>query len=245
MSTYSNMRASMLRVKLFGTPQIYLNHQCLTKIFKPQSLALFSYLIMAEKPQDRTTLAQTLWPNSSLWRAKNNLRYQVCRLQLLLGNYVVGTPTQLSFNHKMPHWLDVKVFADLATSIALHTGLTIRPLGNAPSAKKPDIICQLLDLYVDDFMARFKLEHSPIFEEWAMKQRVYLQTLKEQIMGNPAPSKPVTVDDSATWLATNPTHDAEKIDSLWRFPTHQFLVQAKYLARPFPNLDNPSRSISA
>lgn len=176
----------MLRVKLFGRPQIVLNRYRLTELLNTQSMALFTYLIMAEKSLKRTTLIRTFWPNLPLWRARLNLHSQVYRLQWLMGNYIVSTRTQITFNHKIAYWLDVKTFAELINAVharsisTTYTGKHIEP-APTPLVLEVNILYQLLGLYQAEFMVGFELNDAPLYTEWIMNQRDTLQTLAERL----------------------------------------------------------------
>jgi DNA-binding SARP family transcriptional activator len=87
-----------LRIYLFGIPRLENNGDTLD-IRRRKALALLAYLAVTNRPHTREALATMLWPENDQSSALANLRRELSRLNLALGEgmleidrpYVVST----------------------------------------------------------------------------------------------------------------------------------------------------------
>ncbi len=151
----------MLKAIFFGVPQIYYNHDSLTRTLSGRCLALFAYLTLTNRPQDRGHLADLLWSEVGEQQARQNLRYVLYDLRQFVGDYLVVTRHMIAFARQKPHWIDAAIFADY---VATKETLT-----------DPTLLQELLHLYGDEFLAGFSIQNAPVFEEWLTQQRHYFR----------------------------------------------------------------------
>ncbi len=151
----------MLKITLFGTPQITLDGQSLSDLITGRRLALLVYLVTSGRPHARDVLADLLWCDLSSRQARKNLRDILPALRKLLGEYLIITRRTIGFNRKHPYWLDAEVFGSHVTKNKL--------------ISDPMMLREMLNLYQGDFLAGFYVRKAPVFEEWALLQRELLQ----------------------------------------------------------------------
>lgn len=147
----------MLKVILFGTPQLYHNHKALTGLLTKRSWALFAYLVVTNQPQDRGHLADLLWTEIGEQQARQNLRYVLYELRKLLGDYLVITRDTLAFAQQYPCWIDTALFT---THLAQET-----------TVADPMLLQSLLQLYQGEFLYGFSIQNAPGFEDWLVQRR--------------------------------------------------------------------------
>ncbi|MFN8489915.1 MAG: BTAD domain-containing putative transcriptional regulator [Caldilineaceae bacterium] len=146
-----------LELTLFGSPRLKLGGQDIPYKIPGKALALFIYLAVTGKPQQRDVLADLLWSEYANQEARNNLRYQLPDLRQALGHYLIITPQTIGFNRQNSYWLDVEI---LRTTLAAG----VRPVN-------PQILQAALDLYQAEFLAGFTVRNAPVFEAWMVRQR--------------------------------------------------------------------------
>ena len=157
----------MLTARLFGTLALQLEEQSLAQLVTGRTAALLTYLAVTRQPQPRSHLADIFWDNVAEQKARSNLRYTLRNLRKIVGDYVVVNGETVAFNHDLPHWIDVTVFADvMATSPTL-----------AARVLEPSILQESLNLYAGEFLAGFQIDNAPAFERWQLAQRRHLHDL--------------------------------------------------------------------
>ncbi|MBP7961850.1 MAG: NACHT domain-containing protein [Caldilineaceae bacterium] len=154
----------MLTARLFGTISFQLGDDALPQVTTGRTAALLVYLAVTRQPQPRSFLADLLWDGLPDSRARTNLRYTLRDLRKKVGDYVVTEGEMVSFNQRLPHWVDATVFA---------THLAARPQAH-PSGIEPQILQELLNLYAGEFLAGFQVERAAVFETWLQAQRRHL-----------------------------------------------------------------------
>src|SRR5438128_214102 len=92
-----------LQVRLFGSLTVTIDRKPMPKLRTRSGNWLFALLILQRgQPVQREWLAQTLWPESSLLAARDNLRHSLSDLRKALGTEAVRlsapTPTTLRLN---------------------------------------------------------------------------------------------------------------------------------------------------
>ena len=142
---------------LFGSPQITVGTEVITKQFSPKMLALFAYLAVTKRRHGRDVLADMLWSELSNEQARNNLRYVLSDLRQVVGDYLLITPQTIGFNDHAPHRIDMVQFC--TTFTATKTECSLAELQAA------------IDLYQGEFLLGFTVRNAPVFEEWVIMQR--------------------------------------------------------------------------
>ena len=155
----------MLKITLFGSPQINDHARGLTNKVAGRVFALFGYLLLNEGPQSRSHLADLLWSELSEKQAKSNLRYVLYELRKVLGKYLIVTRQAVAFNQNAPQWVDVNVF-----SLFMATEF---------SAAQPQIIHEVLKLYQGELLAGLHIQDAPSFERWLEDERRHF---REQVI---------------------------------------------------------------
>lgn len=147
----------MLRISLLGMPQLYLGNVDLSKVITGRTLALLSYLVVTNRPQTRSVLADLLWTDTSELQARKNLRYVLYDLRRATGDHLLTSYQTVSLNSNHHHWLDVKIFSTYLES-------------EQPTASV-ELLEDVLNLYQAEFLAGFYIQNAPIFETWLLTQR--------------------------------------------------------------------------
>lgn len=151
----------MLKITLFGTPQITLDGKSLSQNITGRKLSLLVYLITTGRPHSRDVLADLLWSNTTNRRARKKLRDTLPTLRRYLGKYVITEGDTIAFNRKLPYWLDVEVFGAYVGSDMIRSNL--------------NMLHKILDLYQADFLHGFYVRNAPMFELWLEQKRAELQ----------------------------------------------------------------------
>ncbi len=147
----------MLKLCLFGSPQIQESDRLLHTDVTGRVLALFAYLVLKDGPHERSLLADLLWSEMSEKQAKTNLRYVLYDLRKILGDYLTVTRQTVAFDPEPLSWVDAHVFAQFMAS-----DLT---------AAEPQLIMEVLKLYRGDLLEGFYIQGAPNFENWLEQQR--------------------------------------------------------------------------
>jgi predicted ATPase/DNA-binding SARP family transcriptional activator len=156
----------MLRLYLFGAPQIELNGQPVA-LRRTKALALLAYLAVTGQPQERSTLLNLLWPEFDEASARNNLRRELSLLRNLLGDAVLTTGRQqISVAEQADVWVDAVAFtAQIATAQQLPSA----------TAEWAAALGAAVAFAGADFLGGFNLSDSLAFEEWQFYQREQLR----------------------------------------------------------------------
>lgn len=157
----------MLKIRFLGTSHVELGADSLTKDLSGREFALFAFLAVTGKPQNRNTLSDLLWDNQSEKQAKTNLRYLLRDLRKTLGDYLEVDKHNIRFNQHLPYWLDVATFTVRISPV---------PATNT-SPMTPEILQEVLNLYGGEFLTGFHIQNASMFEHWMLAQRRHLQDL--------------------------------------------------------------------
>ena len=87
--TTNDQRLPMLKLYLFGSPQVILDEQAL-KIVRRKSRALLYYLAAQERPANREKLLEIFWPDLPRAEAQQTLRTNLYALRKALGEWLVA-----------------------------------------------------------------------------------------------------------------------------------------------------------
>lgn len=156
----------MLRIRLLGTPQIYLGETEVRGFVTRKAQALFFYLAVTPQPQTRDALASLFWRDLSDQQARNNLRRNLPNLRSLVGSHLRIERDLVAFDRTRPYALDTAEFTD-----------TLNVLTPSTTAGAIDRLERALGLYHGDFLEGFSVGDAPEFEAWALVQREKLRRL--------------------------------------------------------------------
>jgi len=151
----------MLKVTLFGTPQVVLHQQNLTATLAGRPLALLAYLAVTNQTHDRNLLADLLWAEVAEAEARRNLRNTLYLLRQSVSDYLRTDRQRVSLDTTRPYWVDVTVFA--------------AQLANGYQRTPVEVVQEAFDLYQGDFLAGVHINDAPAFESWVAARRHQLQ----------------------------------------------------------------------
>jgi predicted ATPase/DNA-binding SARP family transcriptional activator len=154
----------MLRIYLFGPPRFERDDGPIL-VNRRKGVALLSYLIQANQPTSRETLAALFWPEHSQAEALKSLRRELSRLKKSLGeDSIVATSGQLALNSGAD--VDTVRFQQKLKLVREHDHFLET---ECPSCL--DALSRAVDSYTDSFMAGFNLLDCPEFDAWQDYQR--------------------------------------------------------------------------
>ena len=102
-----------LKIRALGDFQLTINGEDITSRLDATRSFLLTYLADTGQPQQRTHLAEMLWPERPPGQARANLRTLLTRLRPLLGDYLHITPATVALATERV-WFDVQAFTALA-----------------------------------------------------------------------------------------------------------------------------------
>ncbi len=168
---------SKLEIHLLGTPQFYLDGAPLDGFVTRKAQALLIYLIGANHPVFRDSLAAMFWPDGSEYSASNNLRRVLPNLRKLVGSHLIIDRRTVAFDRESDYWLDVDFFTDTLQALPDEGGdADAGPVDD-------DLLEAALSLYTDEFLAGFHVSGVPVFEEWVLFEREHLRGLAIRGLG--------------------------------------------------------------
>ena len=152
----------MLRIKLFGSPEVWLGDERVAGFITVKSRALLFYLAMKPGVHSRQTVATLLWPETTEPRAAKNLRNALSNLRKLVGTHLDITRQTVAFKRKSDYVLDVEQFS--ARLERYRRGQ--EDIGDLETA---------VSLYTGDFLDGFHVPGSVTYEEWLTSEREQLR----------------------------------------------------------------------
>jgi DNA-binding SARP family transcriptional activator/predicted ATPase len=151
---------SMLKINLLGRTSSNLNGSPTLAFRTRKAEAILYYLVMAAQPIDRSTIAELFWSDMTTANAQKNLRSVLPGLRDLLGDYLLITNRQITFNQSLEHLVDLyELQRVLADSSLTH-------------AEK---FSQFTKYYQGELLAGLSIANAPEFESWLAQQREALQ----------------------------------------------------------------------
>ncbi len=152
---------SVLRLKLFGSPEVWLDEEPLTGFITTKSRALLFFLVMKPGVHGRHTLAALLWPETTEPKALKNLRDVLSNLRKLAGAHLDITRQTAAFRRDSAYVLDVEEFSALLEQYKRGAG----EIGDLETA---------VSLYKGDFLDGFHLAKTERYEAWLTSEREQL-----------------------------------------------------------------------
>jgi predicted ATPase len=117
---YVDASRELLRIRLFGPPQLFWNGAPLRFSAPIRALSLLVYLLLNRaEMKRRDAVAYALWPDEPEVEARSNLRYQLYYLSRVLPGgrdipWILGGKRTIQWNPAAPVWLDLAEFERLA-----------------------------------------------------------------------------------------------------------------------------------
>ncbi|MBX3055028.1 MAG: tetratricopeptide repeat protein [Anaerolineae bacterium] len=162
-----------LRLKLLGTPSVFIGEDPVTGFVSNKATALLFYLAATGKSHTRETLAGLLWGDSDEERARKNLRDVLFNLRPIVGNYLLISRQTIELNMAANHDVDVVRFTTMLKELG--------DLENPPLSPASMILLrEAVDLYRGEFLEGFHISQSLDFEMWVIEERERLQLLAVQ-----------------------------------------------------------------
>ncbi len=193
---------SSIKLFLFGTPQIEVDHK--VKLIRTRkALALLVYLAVTKEVHRRDALATLFWPNVDASKAKGSLRYALRLIRGVVGEDALEITRQTVT-------ITERVSADVDQFRTLVTEGTIEAL---ESAEK---------IYNTPFLQDFTLPDCPTFDEWQRFvaqefTQLHIQALQQLIERHQsAENWSHVIAYAQKWLAHDPLHE----------PAHRHLMLA-------------------
>ena len=157
-----------LRLRLLGTPQVYLDGEAITGFRTAKAEALLYYLAVTGQGHSRETLADLLWSEMPEAKAKRNLTQVLSLLRKRFEPFLEIEPQHVGFKPGVDYWLDVAEFEQILEAV--------------DPKQSPERLRQAVDLYQDDFLEGFYLKDAFSFEAWALAERERLRELMLQAL---------------------------------------------------------------
>lgn len=147
----------VLKMSLLGPLQLTLDDEPLQTLVSGKGQALLCYLAVNGRSHSRQALAGLLWGDLPEADARRNLRGVLMKLRQVVTPYLRITHQTIAFNHQSPHWIDVKLFRELAAATSIET------------------LIAATDLYRGDFLEDFHLRDTPDFAAWVQLEHLQLR----------------------------------------------------------------------
>jgi WD40 repeat protein/DNA-binding SARP family transcriptional activator len=152
----------VLRIKLFGSPEVWLEEEKVAGFITVKSRALLFYLAMKPGVHSRQTVATLLWPETTESRAAKNLRNALSNLRKLVGTHLDITRQTVAFKRESEYVLDVEQFSALLERYRRGQ----EDIGDLETA---------VSLYTGDFLDGFHVPLSVTYEDWLTSEREQLR----------------------------------------------------------------------
>ncbi len=187
-----------LNLTLLGRAEIRLDGQTVPQLKSKKAQALLFYLAVTGHTQSRSVLAGLLWPEMPEADARMNLRQALTTLRRTIGDYLIATRHDVTFNQERPYQLDTQIFDRVM----------------AEEAQDVDLLHQAIELYQGDFLDGFSLRQTLEFEDWMLMERAKFRQMALQALQrlidhhNQAGDYPLAIDYANQLLMLEPWHEA-------------------------------------
>jgi WD40 repeat protein/serine/threonine protein kinase len=205
-----------LCITLLGSPVITLGGEPVKGFISSKSQALVYYLAATGQIHSRDVLAGLLWSEVPDSTAKRNLRDVLSNLRQLIDPYLLITRQTVSLNQEAHFAVDSRIFTE-----KLSHPQPGKPSDSDPNVEELASISEAIALYKGEFLAGFYISSAPLFEEWALGERIRLQRelergLERLVTGHLARREYKTaIRYAQRWSSINPVHE----------PAHRYLMQ--------------------
>lgn len=154
---------TQLTIRLLGPPQIAVDGAPI-QVDTRKAIALLAYLVLAERPQQRSTLAALLWPESDDARARSVLRRTLAALNGAIGKRWLAAD-------RATIGLDPAVLADGSLwADVVEFRRAWRSGSDGPCAAALPHLMAAADLVRGPFMQGFTLGDSAEFDDWQQQE---------------------------------------------------------------------------
>ncbi len=190
----------MLEVRLLGPPQV-LRDGVPVAFDTRKATALLAFLALSEAPRPRDTLADLLWPEADLTRARGALRRTLSALRSVVG----AERVEANRDH-------VRLVRDEEVEVDVDRFRRLRSAGDLEGA---------VALFGGRFLEGFVVRDAPEFEEWADTEGESLQRELTTALRDLAAAREAAGDLTGAldlverWLAVDPLHE----------PAHQSAIR--------------------
>ncbi len=197
-----------LRIRMLGSPSVYLDEHAVSPELNTKAQALLYYLVITHRTHYRNELASLFWSDTPDVQARKNLRNILPVLRSSVGSHLVITRHTAMFNRYTSYWSDVEAFEAL--------------MSRDPSHVNTEALWDAVTLYSDDFLSGFYVRNAPLFEEWMLLERdrlrdMFLDTLQILAMRHLSKQQyQAALDATRRLLSIEP----------WRESAHQQQMQA-------------------
>jgi len=169
-----------LAIRLLGTMQVTVDGQPVRGFETEKARALLAHLALeAERPHQRDSLAELLWPERSQGAARANLRHTLAGLRRVIGEtaaplsahgdtpppFLLASRLTLQFNRASDALVDAQAFVAL--------------LRSPQSSESPSLASleEAVRLYRGPLLEDLSVTHSADFEEWLLLNREHFRRL--------------------------------------------------------------------
>src|SRR4051794_29780405 len=193
-------RSVMLQVRLLGPPQV-LRDGVPVAFDTRKATALLAYLALSEGPRPRDALADLLWPDADLARARGALRRTLSALRSVVG----AERVEANRDH-------VRLVRGEGLEVDVDRFRALRAAGDLEGA---------VALFGGRFLEGFVVRDAPEFEEWADTEGESLQRELTTALRDLAATREAggdltgALDLVERWLALDPLHE----------PAHQSAIR--------------------
>ena len=157
---------STLTLKLFGSPEIFIDGEPVTGFHSAKSRLLLYYLATIRRSHSRASLAGFLWGDLPDKNASNNLRKSLTNLRKLVNGYLSIDRESVALASVDPSQIDVQEFETLADT----SSAAVADLEKAAA------------LYQGDFLEGFYVRDAPEIENWILGERARLKEIFRSLL---------------------------------------------------------------
>lgn len=158
----------MLSFQLLGALSLLRDGQPLVQFRSQKEIALLSFLAHTAQPHSRESIADLLWEDRSTQQSLSNLRTVLARLRTHVGDDLIASRHTVTLSGESLQRVD---------SVSLLQRLT--EAKRVDSSAKADLLQAALATYSGPFLADFRLNDAPRFENWVQTTR---QTIQQQVV---------------------------------------------------------------
>jgi predicted ATPase/DNA-binding SARP family transcriptional activator len=173
--SYFSLIMDVLRISLLGRPRLERGGEQIEGFTYRKSLALLFYLAMKPGRHSRHSLAGLLWGELPDANALAGLSRSLSDLRSRVGAHLDITTHNVTFNRKIPYWLDIEVFEGNVRTVLEDAGQQDSRLGVYS-------LREAIALYRGSLLDGFYVRNSLAFEEAITIERERLHLLAIQVL---------------------------------------------------------------